>query len=321
MNSHARAGVPALLVGLLAWATLASAATPARPRPLMTPAQFQALPSRPADHRIAYGKEADQYADLRLPSTPGPHPVVILVHGGCWQADFATLSDLAPMADALKAEGIASWNIEYRRLPQPGSGWPGTYLDVGRAIDHLRTVAGTYRLDLHRVVVVGHSAGGHLAIWAAARERLPRGSALRVDHPLALRGVVDIAGPPDMAAERRVEQVACGSRVVEALLGGTPDQVPARYAQASAARMLPLPVPQVLVWGARDVIAPTWLAQDFLRQAENRGDAARLAVVPGVGHFELATPAAPAWPVVLGAIRSLLGDGEESAANRHAPRH
>jgi acetyl esterase/lipase len=273
----------------------------------MTPAQFQSLPSRPADHRIAYGDDPSQYAELRLPSSPGPHPVVILIHGGCWKADFATLSDLAPMADALKAEGIASWSIEYRRLSQPGSGWPGTYLDVAHAVDRLRTVAGKYRLDLHRVIVVGHSAGGHLAIWAAARDRLPRESVLYTADPLPLRGVVDIAGPPDMAAERRVEQVACGSPVVEAMLGGTPAQVPERYAQASASRMLPLTVPQVLVWGGRDAIAPTWLAQDFLRTAKERGDTARLVVVPDVGHFELATPADPAWPRVLEAIRSLLG--------------
>ena len=87
---------------------------------------FQALPSNPADYRIFYGKDENQFGDLRVPSGAGLHPVVILIHGGCWKADFATLRDLAPMADALKAEGIATWNIEYRRLFQSGSGWPGT---------------------------------------------------------------------------------------------------------------------------------------------------------------------------------------------------
>jgi len=289
----------------MAWAT-----TPAQPHPLMTPAQFQSLPSQPADHRIAYGDDPNQFGELRLPTSAGPHPVVILIHGGCWTADFATLSDLGPMADALKAEGIASWNIEYRRLPQPGSGWPGTYLDVAHAIDQLRTMAGKYRLDLHRVIVLGHSAGGHLAIWAAARDRLPHDSVLYTPDPLPLRGVVDIAGPPDMAAETRVEQVACGSPVVEAMLGGSPTQVPQRYAQASAARLLPLGIPQVLVWGGRDKIAPMWLARDFLGAARGRGDAARLVVVPEVGHFELASPSEPAWPKVLGAIRSLLQVGQ-----------
>jgi acetyl esterase/lipase len=298
------------LAGALAGsAVVASAAAEQNQQPSMTPAQFQSLPSKPADHRIRYGTDPNQFAELRLPSSPGPHPVVVLVHGGCWKADFATLRDMAPMGDALKAEGLASWNIEYRRLPQPGSGWPGTYLDVGHAIDRLRTVAGRYRLDLDRVIVVGHSAGGHLAIWAAARDRLPHGSALYMADPLPLRGVVDIAGPPDMEAERQVEQIACGAGVVEALLGGTPAQVPERYAQSSAMRMLPLTVPQVLVWGGKDRFAPMWLAEDFMRVARNRGDGARLLVVPEAGHFELATPAEPAWPKVLEAIRSLLETG------------
>lgn len=110
--------------------------------------------------------------ELRVPSGPGPHPVAVLIHGGCFKAAYATLRDLAPMADALKATGIATWNIEYRWLGEPGGGWPGTYLDVGRAVDHLRALAGQHPLDLGRVVVVGHSAGGHLATWAAARARV-----------------------------------------------------------------------------------------------------------------------------------------------------
>jgi acetyl esterase/lipase len=98
------------------------------------------------------------------------------IHGGCFKAAYATARDLAPMGDALKADGIASWNVEYRRLGQPGGGWPGTYLDVGRAVDHLHALARQYALDLGRVVVVGHSAGGHLAMWAAARSGLPTAS-------------------------------------------------------------------------------------------------------------------------------------------------
>jgi len=103
--------------------------------------KFQALPRQPADFSLSYGTDKNQLGELRLPLGPGPHPLAVLIHGGCWFADFATLNDLGPIADALKAEGIATWNIEYRRLSQPGSGWPGTYLDVGKAIDFVRTIA------------------------------------------------------------------------------------------------------------------------------------------------------------------------------------
>ena len=141
-------------------------------RHLMSPQEFQALPSLPADYRISYGTDENQFGDLRVPPGPGPHPLAILIHGGCWKADFATLRDLAPMADALKIQGVATWNIEYRRLSQPGSGWPGTYLDVGKAVDYVRTIAAENHLDLANAIVLGHSAGGHLAMWVAARSRL-----------------------------------------------------------------------------------------------------------------------------------------------------
>jgi acetyl esterase/lipase len=213
-----------ILIGFLAaTSVLAQKANEARqPREIppnsagghMSPEQFQALPSSPADYRISYGKDENQFGDLRVPSGTGPHPVVILIHGGCWKADFATLRAFAPMADALKAEGIATWNIEYRRLSQPGSGWPGTYLDVGKGVDYLRFIAADKKLDLSRVIVVGHSAGGHLAMWVAARSRLSSGSALYVKDPLPIRGVIDLAGTGDMEAFIQFEH-GCDGAVVE----------------------------------------------------------------------------------------------------------
>ena len=135
-------------------------ATAGRP---MTPQDLASLPSRAPDRRLAYGEDSSQYGELRIPTGSGPHPVVILVHGGCFKAVYATTRDLAPMGDALRDGGIATWNVEYRRLGEPGSGWPGTYLDIGRAVDHVRALAREYPLDLGRVVILGHSAGGHLA--------------------------------------------------------------------------------------------------------------------------------------------------------------
>ena len=276
----------------------------------MSPAEFQALPSHPADHRIAYGDDPNQFGDLRLPAGTGPFSVVVLIHGGCWKERYATLRDLAPMADALKAAGIASWNIEYRRLPQSGSGWPGTYQDVGRAVDHLRVIAEAQRLDLRRVVVLGHSAGGHLALWTAARHRLPATSVLHVANPLPIRGAVNLAGVGDMQAFIAAQATGCRDpAVVETLLGGAPAIVPERYTQVSAIRMLPLAVPQVLIWGREDAMTPLRFGQDYLAAARKAGDDARLVVIPSLGHFEIADPASTAWPVVHRAIDSLLGAG------------
>jgi len=272
----------------------------------MTLAQFQALPSNPADHRFSYGTDANQFGELRLPSGAGPYPVAILIHGGCWKAEYATLRDLAPMADRLKEKSIATWNIEYRRLAQAGGGWPGTYLDVGRAVDSLRSIAAQNHLDLTRVIVVGHSAGGHLAMWVAARSRLPKSSPVYVSDPLPIRGVIDLAGTADMEAFIPVEQHGCRGTVVEQMLGGKPAEVPEHYAQASAVKMLPLGVPQRLFWGRKDDIAPISLGERYTETAEQAGDPVRLVSFPEAGHFEIASPLSAHWPSVESEILSLL---------------
>jgi acetyl esterase/lipase len=234
--------------------------------------------------------------------------VVILVHGGCFKAAYATARDLAPMGDALKADGIASWNIEYRRLGQPGGGWPGTYLDVARAVDYLRTVAGRYRLDLGRVVLMGHSAGGHLAMWAAARSRLPSNSPLHQKNPLPVRGVIDLAGPVDLTANIEGYQGLCRDSVITSMLGGMPAAVPQRYEQASAIRLLPLGIPQVLVAGTHEDFVPLRLMESYAEAARRAGDSVSIVVIPGAGHFEIASPRSAAWPRVESAIRSLLAE-------------
>jgi pimeloyl-ACP methyl ester carboxylesterase len=204
---------------------------------LMGPPEFQALPSKPPDHRISYGKDPNQFGELRVPPGAGPHPVAILIHGGCWKADFSNLKELGPIGDSLKAKGVATWNIEYRRLSEDGSGWPGTYIDVGTGVDHMRSIAERYRLDLARVIVVGHSAGGNLALWVASRFRLPKSSALFANNPLPICGVISLAGTGDMEANIQIEKHGCGDTVVEKMLGGTPADVPERYAQVSAIKM------------------------------------------------------------------------------------
>jgi acetyl esterase/lipase len=276
---------------------------------LMTPEELMAIPTLAPDHRIAYGTEPSHYGELRIPAGRGPHPLVVLIHGGCFKAAFATAKAFGAMADALKADGIASWNIEYRRLGEPGSGWPGTYLDVGHGVDHVRAISNEYHLDLARVAVVGHSAGGHLAMWTAARSRLNKSSELYVGDPLSVRGVMNLAGPVDMTANIPGYEALCGDPVVTSLLGGTPADVPEHYAQASAIKLLPLAIPQVFVVGSHEEFVPLPLVDAYVAGASAAGDHVQRILIPGAGHFEIASPRAFTWPQVKSAIVALL-DGE-----------
>jgi acetyl esterase/lipase len=180
---------------------------------------------------------------------------------------------------------------------------------VGRAVDFLRTLADSNNLDLARVVVVGHSAGGNLAMWTAARARVPAGSDVHMAEPLAVRGVVDLAGPVDLTANIEGYQGLCRDSVITGLMGGIPAKVPEHYAQASAIKLLPLGVPQVFVIGDHEDFVPRPLAEAYVRAATNAGDSVRLMVLPNAGHFEIASPRAATWPRVEAAIRALL-DGK-----------
>jgi acetyl esterase/lipase len=265
---------------------------------LLTSRDLASLPQPPADRTVAYGPAPQQVAELRLPGAPGPHPVVVVVHGGCWEAPWG-LDHLRALAAAIVAEGWAAWSLEYRRLGEPGGGWPGTLEDVARGADHLRAVAGAFSLDLDRVVALGHSAGGQLALWLAARRRLPEGSLLRTDRPLLLRGVVGLAPVADLSAGAAAG--VCGDAIPR-LLGGRKD----RARQASPIELLPLGVPQRLVCGELDSVVPLEQARAYEAAARDAGDAVALEVVEGAGHFELVDPASPAWPAVRGALAALL---------------
>ena len=210
------------------------------------------------------------------------------------------------LAAALTAEGYATWSLEYRRLGDPGGGWPGTLEDVARGADHLREVARAHPLDLDRVVAVGHSAGGQLALWLAGRPRLPAGSPLRAARPLRLRGVVSLAGITDLRAGPRAG--VCGDAIPQ-LLGGPPQDHADRLGQSSPIELVPLGVPVRLVCGARDPIVPIDQARSYEAAARRAGDTVVVEVVEGAGHFELVDPRSSAWPVVREAVRALLERG------------
>lgn len=260
-------------------------------------------PRSACDATLSYGSDVLQIVDLWRPAGRGPHPVVLMVHGGCWQTSIADRRLMDWIAADLRAVGVAVWNIDYRGVDRSGGGYPGTFTDVAAAADLLRIEGPALGLDLARIVAVGHSAGGHLALWLAARARLPRSSPLYRPDPLALAHVVSLGGLPDLAAVAASPDNGCGVAVVADLVGDRPD----RYADTSIPPLLPLGVPQTLVNGRGDAIVPYRFATDYVARAQAAGDTARLLMIPDTGHVALITPETPAWAatrtVILDAIK------------------
>lgn len=268
----------------------------------MTTDDALAMPRPGGARQVAYGSDPNQYGELRLPDIAGPQPVAIVVHGGCWLADY-DLGYVAPLAQALTDSGLATWSIEYRRVGDEGGGWPGTFVDVGAAADYLGVLAREEPLDLDRVVVVGHSAGGHLALWLAGRARLPVGDQLRGARPLPLAGVVSLAGIADLA--RFAAPDGCGEAVPE-LVGGVPANVPDRLRRTSPIDMIPLGVRQILIAGDLDELVPASQARRYHEKARGLGDDVELLTLPEAGHFELVDPANEAFGVVRSAVLSFV---------------
>jgi acetyl esterase/lipase len=233
--------------------------------------------------------------------------VAVVLHGGCWKT-IADLHYMEAVAAWLVGCGWATWNLEFERLVESGAPdaavWPGLLLDVGAGVDHLRTLAESRPIDLARVVTVGHSSGGHLALWAAGRPRIAH-DRLRAPGAVPVRGVVSLAGIPDLAGFHALEERACGDAVVR-LLGGRPDRVPRRLRAASPAEMLPLGVPQLLVTGARDPDVPPEYVDRYAVRAKAAGDDVTHVTIPEAGHFEVVAPWAPKWEEIGPAVARFL---------------
>jgi acetyl esterase/lipase len=263
----------------------------------MSAADVVALDAPPPQHRIAYGEHPLQFGHLRLPEGAGPYPVVVFVHGGCWLSQYG-IDFFGAVEEGLREAGYAVWSLEYRRVGDEGGGWPNTFLDVARGADHLRELAARFPLDLSRIVVSGHSAGGHLALWLAARGRITSGP-LRAHSPLPMRAVLALAPAPDL--EGLHSAGVCGE-VVDRLMGGGPDEVAERYAVASPMQLVPLDVAQLLIIGSHDTSwAPSGRAY---AEAARAAGADRLEVIeaPESGHFEMIAPPSSTWPLVLDAL-------------------
>ncbi|MGV7207905.1 alpha/beta hydrolase [Oxalobacteraceae bacterium A2-2] len=289
-----------LMAAALAGGAGAAAAAP------MTLQDYLAMGGPAPDHHVAYGAAPSQYAELFLPSGPGPFPLAAIIHGGCWTVQFGGIVQMRAMAADLVRHGVAVWNVEYRRYDEPGGGYPGMYQDVGAALDRLRTLAPQHRLDLGRVVLVGHSAGGHLAQWGAARARLPAASPLYAADPLPVRAVVSLGGLADLRNEEALIQSSCDRS--RAQLAGLPSAArPDVYSDTSPAELLPTGVPLVLVHGELDTISPPRVGEDYARRARAAGDEAEMIVLPGGSHYDEVSAASPTWRITGARIRKALG--------------
>jgi len=267
----------------------------------LTYEQVAAMPAPPADHRIAYGPAPQQYGHLRLPKSAGPHPVVLFVHGGCYLADYS-IAHVGALEQAFADAGYAVWSLEYRRVGDPGGGWPGTFQDLARGADHLTTLATTHPLDLTRVVAAGHSAGGNSALWLAARPRIPRASPLWVEQPIAVRGVLALAPAGDFA-ELHAKN-GCGG-VMDRLMGGSPASVPDRYRAASPGELLPIGVPQAVIIGGRDQSFNAF-GHAYVARAKGAGERQlRVIDVPEAGHFDVIAPGTTTWAIVRAALEDV----------------
>lgn len=247
----------------------------------------------------SYGPAPLQFGHLRLPPGEGPYPVAVLVHGGCWSAGYEDLSGMGPLADALSARGLATWNLAYRRLGDEGGGWPGTFGDIAAGIDHLRVLSADHPLDLSRVVVVGHSSGAHLALWAAARTSAA--DARFGATPLTPLAVAAIDGPGALAPLIGVDESICGQPVIVRFMGGTPEERPDAYRAATPQEHLPLGVRQLLI---RAELAP--LMAQYVEAATAAGDAVEVLDLEDADHFDGIVPGRPIGDRVADAINALV---------------
>lgn len=260
--------------------------------PLLTAEDYLRFPQIEAGFRYAYGADKQQFGELTLPQSAPPHPVVLLVHGGGYR-EMYDLSPLGSLVDSLTGDGFAVWNIEYRRQGNGGD-FPRMFLDVAAAADHLHQIAEAHNLNLKSIISMGHSAGGHLALWLAARPRIELSSPLFVAKPLRVHAVLALAPIADIA---RLASAESPSDALLAVMGGRPTEVPANYRNGSPGEMLPIGKPQSIIVGREDT-AILENARAYVDAALKRGDEATLTVLPEAGHFEVVSVQSPAWDAV-----------------------
>jgi acetyl esterase/lipase len=279
------------------------------PRPIDMDILTRPAPS--ADHRIHYDSGPYQFGDLWLPASPATSrlPLVVFLHGGWWQSAY-DLEYAGHLCAALKAVGVATWSVEYRRVGSTGGGWPTTFQDVAAGFDFVATLAKSYPLDLNRTIAMGHSAGGHLAFWLAGRHHIPAASPIHEPQPkVSLQGLIALAGAVDLRLTCDLSgyfTFAHDKHEVYSLMGGAPSEHEDRYRAGNPGDLLPFSVPQILIQGTLDGQIPPELPPRWAEMAQHQGEQVTVAMIPGADHFDVVDPTSKAWPTVQAAVFKLL---------------
>ena len=284
------------------------------------PMDILSRPVLKADWRIAYGPGPFQFGDLWLPHpaanvpTRSPLPLVVFFHGGWWKSEY-DLGYAGYLCSALAREGMACWSVEYRRVGDSGGGWPTTFQDCAAGFDFISVLSpehlhAEHRLDLSRVIVMGHSAGGHLAFWIAGRHHLDRQSEVFMPRPtvfpkaaIALAGAVDLRLTIELAGNGKFAHIK--ENVIQ-LMGGDPAHFPDRYRAGNPGQLLPFAAHQILIQGTLDDQIPPELPSRWAEMSRKLGSTASVRLIPGAGHFDVVDPESTAWPAVVQEVRAAL---------------
>lgn len=264
-------------------------------------------PTNQADARYYYGNDQQtQFADLYIPATAQtPYPVVALIHGGCWDARYKGLTQMGAMADSLLAAGFAVWNIEYRCVNQPGGGYPGTYQDIRNALLKLQEIAPSNHLDSDNIVVVGHSAGGHLAIWSAQSNAIEPPSILHSSQQVKVKSAIGLGSILDL----NLAEEACPSLQkvggVDLLIQQNQFDRPEPLTDISPIAMKSTHVPITLIHGTDDEIAPPRYALDYLSKIsqDDRATLYTIILVPHATHYDEISTTSSVWTNLLNEIQ------------------
>lgn len=256
----------------------------------MSAEEILSKPQPPSDERIAYGADPNQFLDVRLPRTKPPYPVLLNIHGGYWRAKY-DLAHAGHLCQALRAAGIATFNLEYRRVGNAGGGWPGTFEDVRAAHRFLRQQQSRFHLDIDRFVIMGHSAGAQLAFCLAA-------------HETSVRNVISLAGVVDL---KKAFALHLSNDAVAEFLGGKPEAVPEHYREADPMELSIPHARQWLIHGADDDTVPPEFSRNYFTQKKKAPEKVELLEIPHAGHFDLIDPAAEAFRRVARAVWASLG--------------